>query len=185
MADETEQKILNAALKLFAKRGYKSTTTMAIAKEAGFSEKTLFRKFKTKENLFYTAIAQNHEKMRREFESILVDNDFQNSKDFLKTLIKNLAKTMGNNFETFDLTFQDRGKKFEPVMMGFVKRLTEYLKKNMKDCDIDYGTFVFTIISFIYLLNIEKHRGYTFVNCEEAIEKFVDNFFVLNDNKCV
>lgn len=47
MADETKQKILDAALKIFAEKGYKGATTMSIAEEAGFSEKTLFRKFKT------------------------------------------------------------------------------------------------------------------------------------------
>ena len=48
MSNTTEQKILEAALKMFAQKGYKGATTMIIAEEAGFSEKTLFRRFKTK-----------------------------------------------------------------------------------------------------------------------------------------
>ena len=48
MADETKQKILDTALKVFAEKGYKGATTLTIAEESCFSEKTLFRKFKTK-----------------------------------------------------------------------------------------------------------------------------------------
>jgi TetR/AcrR family transcriptional regulator len=150
MTDETEQKILDAALKEFAEKGYKGATTRVIADKAGFTEMTLFRKFETKENLFYRVIAQNHEKMRREFELVLVDKKFENPRDFLETLIKNLAKIMEDNFETFDLTSQDRGEKFEPVMAGFVKRLAEYLEKNIPNSEIDYETFVWRYLRKIH-----------------------------------
>ena len=35
-------------MKEFAQNGYTGVTTMSISERAGFSEKTLFRKFKTK-----------------------------------------------------------------------------------------------------------------------------------------
>ena len=185
MINETEQKLLDAALKVFAEKGYTNATTKVIAEEAGFSENTLFRKFKNKENLFYVVVIKNHEKMRNEFELVLVDNGFQTSKEFLKALIVNLADTIENNFETFDLTFQVRSKEFEPIMLAFNKRLTEYLEKNLENSKIDCEILSLTIISFIYLLNIEKNRGYTFVDSGEAIEKFVDNFFVFNEKSYV
>ncbi len=52
MVDKTEQKILDVALKEFAEEGYVGARTRIIAEKSGFSEMTLFRKFKTKENLF-------------------------------------------------------------------------------------------------------------------------------------
>lgn len=58
MVDETREKILDAALKVFSKEGYKPAKTAIIAEEASFSEKTLFRKFKTKENLFNEVISK-------------------------------------------------------------------------------------------------------------------------------
>ncbi|NJD54393.1 MAG: helix-turn-helix transcriptional regulator [Candidatus Methanoperedens sp.] len=42
---KTEQKILEAALRMFAREGYDGATTRRIAEEAGVSEMTLFRKF--------------------------------------------------------------------------------------------------------------------------------------------
>lgn len=46
MTDETEQKILDAALKIFSQKGYDGAKTKAIAEESGFSEVTLFKRFK-------------------------------------------------------------------------------------------------------------------------------------------
>lgn len=51
----TEDKILNASIILFSKKGYSAVTTKEIAKEAGVSEMTLFRHFESKHNLFEKA----------------------------------------------------------------------------------------------------------------------------------
>jgi AcrR family transcriptional regulator len=48
---ETGEAILMAAAELFAERGYKGTTTRAIAQRAGVNEVTLFRRFKTKQGI--------------------------------------------------------------------------------------------------------------------------------------
>ncbi|EEG78820.1 TetR/AcrR family transcriptional regulator [Dethiobacter alkaliphilus] len=53
---ETQQAILTAAKKLFITNGYKGTTTVQIAKEAGVSEMTLFRHFSTKDEIFLAVI---------------------------------------------------------------------------------------------------------------------------------
>lgn len=53
---ETQQAILGAAKKLFIAYGYKGTTTVHIAKEAGISEMTLFRHFPSKEEIFLAVI---------------------------------------------------------------------------------------------------------------------------------
>jgi AcrR family transcriptional regulator len=55
MTDKTEQKILDAGLKVFSKKGYDAATTRGIAEESGFTEMTLFRKFGTKK-IFLTRL---------------------------------------------------------------------------------------------------------------------------------
>ncbi len=55
MRDKTEQ-ILKAALRIFANKGYNESTTQEIAGEANVAEITIFRKFKTKQNLFVSTI---------------------------------------------------------------------------------------------------------------------------------
>jgi len=48
---ETTNEILAAAAELFGQRGYKGTTTRAIAERAGVNEVTLFRRFKNKQGI--------------------------------------------------------------------------------------------------------------------------------------
>ena len=49
--DKTKQAILEAALRLFADKGFYHTTTKAISRKAGIAEGTLFNYFQTKEDL--------------------------------------------------------------------------------------------------------------------------------------
>ena len=55
--NETRQRILAAALELFAERGFAATTTAALAQRAGVAEKTLFSQFKSKERLFEETVS--------------------------------------------------------------------------------------------------------------------------------
>lgn len=52
----SKKKTLESAIKLFAKQGYNGTSTLQIAKEAGVSQATVFKYFKTKEELLYSII---------------------------------------------------------------------------------------------------------------------------------
>jgi AcrR family transcriptional regulator len=56
MIKDTKEKILDAGLSLFSKKGYLGATTKEIAKKAGVAELTLFRHFSSKERLFEEAI---------------------------------------------------------------------------------------------------------------------------------
>lgn len=51
-----EQDIINAAIKLFSQYGYTGTTTLAISQEANVAEKTLFKYFHTKKELYDKAV---------------------------------------------------------------------------------------------------------------------------------
>lgn len=61
---------MDTAIELFSKYGYDRVTTEQIAKTAGFSEKTLFRHFQSKQNLLKQAIDRYHyaEEMRAIFD---------------------------------------------------------------------------------------------------------------------
>lgn len=52
MPKDTREKILEAGLMLFSKKGYLGATTKEIAKKAGVAELTVFRHFSSKERLF-------------------------------------------------------------------------------------------------------------------------------------
>lgn len=175
MTDETEQKILDAALKLFSKEGYKAATTMAIAEEAGFSEKTLFRKFKSKRNLYDMVVTQNVEKIKEDFSSMLRNYEFEDHKDFLRAFIKDLMGICEDNFEIIHVALEDVSESSEPLMGEWVNLLSETIEKNIPGKGMDYPIFTMTILSFIYTLAGDIRRGRTFIDLDDALEKFIDN----------
>lgn len=72
---EKKEKILNAALTLFAQDGYKSTSTSKVAKHAGVSEGLIFRHFKNKEGLLQAIILEGEERAKLLFAEIIAEKD--------------------------------------------------------------------------------------------------------------
>ena len=176
MTKTTEQKFLDAALKIFAENGYKGATTTAIAKEAGFNEKTLFRRFKTKKNLYDLVMVRNAEKFLTEFmESVTLDTKFKEPVNFLENFIKNLDKVMFDNFEFFNLSFIESSENLEPIMETAVDFIGKYIEKNIPNQNINYKIFGFTITSFIYTINLERYSGRSYIANDDTIKKFIEN----------
>lgn len=172
MTDVTKQKILDAALKIFAEKGYSSATIRDITVEAEVNDSTLFRKFKTKENLFSSVLNQNYKKMTEDFDSIIVHKEFESSRDFLETLIRNLLKLGENNFEFIKLTVNESSKIPINFLDEFINILSEYMEKNIKNKEIDHRIFVFNMLSFIYFILLDY--GHVFTDHDKAIEKFIN-----------
>ncbi|MEO1052762.1 MAG: TetR/AcrR family transcriptional regulator [Bacteroidota bacterium] len=72
---DKQEKILLAALELFANEGYTSTSTSKIARKAGVSEGLIFRHFGNKEGLLSAIIAQGEEKAKLLFADIVMETD--------------------------------------------------------------------------------------------------------------
>lgn len=178
MAGKTEQKILDAALKVFAEKGYKGATTKAIAEESGFSEFTLFRKFKSKRNLYEMVLIQNIQILKVEIESVFIDKEFKNHRDFLEYMVKSLAKVCCKNFEVISLSLNDENHVLKPIMKECIGLHSNYIEKNLSNQEIDYEILGLTISSFIYMLTLEEHHGRSWINYESALERFIDNIIL-------
>lgn len=57
--DRTSRKIIDATMNLVMEKGYASMTTKDIAKRAHVNESTLFRKFTSKKDIVFNAMAEN------------------------------------------------------------------------------------------------------------------------------
>lgn len=55
---QRREKILKAAKKLFAQKGFKGTTTKMLAQEAGISEASLYKYFSSKEEIYLNLLEQ-------------------------------------------------------------------------------------------------------------------------------
>lgn len=74
MTDKKE-KILQAALELFAEEGFKPTSTSKIAKKAGVSEGLIFRHFCNKDGLLQAIIQEGEEQAKVLFADIVLESD--------------------------------------------------------------------------------------------------------------
>jgi len=71
--EHTHQRIVAAGLRLFADQGYRATTTAQIAEVAGVTERTFFRHFPTKVDVFLAGFRQVSESARAAMASVPAD----------------------------------------------------------------------------------------------------------------
>lgn len=186
MTDKTEQKIMDAALEIFAKNGFKSSTTKAIAEKSGFTEMTLFRKFSTKKNLYEKVLQQNVNLMLDDFnQNVFSDTQYDNIRDFISNFIIKAHEVMMNNFEVFYISLNEENKSMEKLMAEQTNFAGNYLKKHINNPEIDYDTLGISIISFVYILNLENYhnRKNSFgKSANEVVENFIEMIYCMVKN---
>lgn len=150
----TEEKIMDAALKIFARRGFDAATTRAIAEESGFTEMTLFRKFETKKNLFNKVIKRGNKKVEEDM-SLLSEVEY--TREALESFIKSWDEFVNKNFEYFHLTVtEDTGtaKSMMDIITDYVDEYTKQLEGK-----VDYYSIGYSVSTFIYSLNVNRYNG--------------------------
>ncbi len=127
--------ILQTALRLFAERGFASTTVSLIAKEAGISKGLMYNYFYSKEDLLKTIIIGGLEKFAQFL--TIADTDNIKKTELIKFIDENFAilKKDPDFYKLyFSITFQpevfallanDFMKIFEDLMAIFIKYYTQ------------------------------------------------------------
>ncbi|WP_088011083.1 TetR/AcrR family transcriptional regulator [Gottfriedia acidiceleris] len=107
--DQRSEQIKQAALKVFARRGYTGTKTSIIAKEAGISEGLIYRYFHSKEELFTTIVQELMEEAKREINNVqyLPGTPFEQ--------IRNLTKNMMDENNMYSFMLMERARKADDV----------------------------------------------------------------------
>jgi AcrR family transcriptional regulator len=79
MKSDRRQDILSAAMELFAKKGFRGTTTRDLASQAEINEAIIFRHFNTKEELYNAILehkaGESHDSRFEELERLARDGD--------------------------------------------------------------------------------------------------------------
>lgn len=188
----TEQRILEAALKIFASEGYTGATTRRIAEEANVAEVTLFRKFQSKENLLREVLIQNRTAFSALDTLFLIEKNADLETD-LRILGKNIIKVMkdkkndGKRRMLMFMLFEEGRRRPEvaEVLSSFIqmniRRLSEYFElqiKNGKMRNINPRSAAITFVSyFVYTSLLRGVVGDSFLSeNDEEIERFIDIF---------
>lgn len=91
---EKQVKILQAAIEMFAEKGYAATSTSEIAKRAGVAEGTIFRHYKTKKDLLLAIVTPTLFQsvapfLAKEFVKEVFESQYQSYEDFIRALLRN------------------------------------------------------------------------------------------------
>ncbi|MDY0150891.1 MAG: TetR/AcrR family transcriptional regulator [Candidatus Cloacimonas sp.] len=134
--------ILDAAISLFSQRGFHGVNTAELASSAGIAEGTIFRYFKSKEELLISALIHVMAKLLEELKSNDLPNEHVSKR--LSRFIDNHLKLIKENpeltrFITIELRqtpeFMRRYPNYNPLA-GYLDFLREILFKGMERGEI-------------------------------------------------
>ncbi|NOX18081.1 MAG: TetR/AcrR family transcriptional regulator, partial [Chlorobi bacterium] len=166
MRAKTRQAIMDAGLKLFAKKGYHGTSVADIAKEAGISKGLAYNYFKSKSDLAEAILFQSVEILNYYFNLFKEEKD---PKRLLYLMITLTFKHLRENEEfwrlytsfALQLEVSDKMKDlFSKIEKEFIDELAKIFRKlgikNAKTEAYLLGA-IFDGVSIDYLLNKEKY----------------------------
>jgi len=188
VAKNTKKKIIEAALKLFSKKGYLGATTKEIAREAKVAEVTLFRYFPSKEALFEEVI--NTYSFFPKLKAILSEIQDKNYIEALKIIAQNFLNLLESKKDLIKIMhsemqrYPDQIKKiYENVIDSTVNLLSDYFKSLQKEGILrDFNTeiaaraFLGMFFSYFYVREIKECVSVQKSNIEEIIYVYVSIF---------
>ena len=138
--DKTEQKIVDATIFLLDKEGMNGTTTKKIAKKAEVSEVTVFRKFKSKDNLLKIAKIYYSDYFLEKISDIFTNYEDTDLESLLKHIWGKLVNFLDNNLDIIKIALDELMSSPEEEKM-FSKFSDEVLKNltNIFQEQIDKG----------------------------------------------
>jgi AcrR family transcriptional regulator len=101
---ETRHQLLDAAARVFARRGLHGTSVEEVSEEAGFSRGALYSNFKSKEDLFLALWEERIERRRRELRDVIENSDDPGAG--LAAAAADIVEVLGREREWFLLYFE-------------------------------------------------------------------------------
>lgn len=143
---QRQQEILEAALKVFSQKGFKGATTKEIAAEAGISEGTIFRYFKTKKDILFGLLEPY---IVKTLSDTIEQASGENDEVVLKAIMKNRLKLIRENISLIRVLFTEaqfhpelREQFVQKVIMRAAGILEQYIGQRVRTGefrDIDPG----------------------------------------------
>ncbi len=188
MAKNTKKKIIEAALKLFSKKGYLGATTKEIAREAKVAEVTLFRYFPSKEALFEEVI--NTYSFFPKLKAVLSEIQDKDYIEALKIIAQNFLNLLESKKDLIKIMhsemqrYPEQIKKiYENVIDSTVNLLSDYFKSLQKkgilkdfNTEIVARAFLGMFFSYFYVREIKECVSVQKSNIKEIIEVYVNIF---------
>ncbi len=185
---DTRLKLLEATLELISEKGYLGATTREIAKRAGVSELTLFRKFEKKEKLFEEVLkTQTFLPLLRE--TVIEVEDLEPAEAletigirYLQTLKerKMFVKIVLSELNTYPEKVRNVQMQFvremEGTLQGYLEKLQKSGKLRAVSLEAAARTFLRMLFSFFILEEIIKDQNISSKTLKKTVREVVDIF---------
>lgn len=143
LKDEVRERILGAALEVFARDGYEGAKVAEIARRAGISAGNVYRYFADRENLFYTVLTPGFVRrlrslVRRRVESLDGVRDVRRlgtEAPFHRAAEELLAFSLRHRLEVVVLLGHCRGSRYEGFAERLVADLTGFAVEHFRGLD--------------------------------------------------
>lgn len=181
-----DDKLLLAAIDLMAEKGYNGVSTQEIATSAGLSEKTLFRRFGSKQNLLEKAFDRFHyaEEMTKLFNQKLIW-DLQTdllliSRTYHEVMNRNRKMIMISIKEEGNLPgFRERTQKHPRQLLEILTNYftAMYEKGKLIRTDPELQALSFMMLNFgAFMNNLDSNDNFPNVSLETFIMESVQTF---------
>lgn len=185
MYDNTQRKIMDAAMRLITEKGYSGATTKEIAALAGVNESTVFRRFSGKKEIVTEAM------QLPEWNPGLDESDFVFSGDLKSDLISFSEIYMKKvTPQMVKVSIGLRAAELEGAALPGIMKVPEVMKKvlvryftemtekgKMKECDIQAAALQYISMNFGFVfLDASFGDKLCGVSKEEYIRESVENF---------
>lgn len=107
---EKQQRVVEAAVKLFAEKGYANTSTAEIAREAEVSEGTIFKHYKTKDRLLLSVVLPFIRDLFPQIAEEVLTETYSEEKtfeQFMRAVIRNRIEFLTENKEIFQVFIKE------------------------------------------------------------------------------
>jgi Transcriptional regulator len=193
--------ILNAAIKIFAKKGFDGTRTSEIAKEADVAEGTIFRYYKTKKDILMGLVIPLVVKFFRPLilksaEQIIENKEKKCIEEVLQSLLIDRLELVKHNLPLIKTVFVEAAHHPEllnvlqdeigPQVIPFLNKFIEANVKNGNFREMEPVVITRTLMSLLIGYTILSNTFPEFFKAEEdgeEIKKIIDIFLHGVENK--
>ncbi|MFV0423793.1 TetR/AcrR family transcriptional regulator [Oleidesulfovibrio sp.] len=181
--------ILDTAARLFAERGFNNTPTSLLAREAGVAEGTIFRHFKTKDDIFLTLVTNVKKQLISDIEKYLEVRTPESSMEKVISIIKSFYVFVKKNNMEFCLIFRDAPTRYghrnddvflqiQEIYTYLTEYLTQALEEGKQDGSIRQGVntndTAGMIVSLVVGLVRAMHFGFVEPS-DDVLRSVIDN----------
>lgn len=187
LSSKREQEILDAAVRVFSRKGFNGATTKEIASEAGVAEGTIFRYFKTKKDILLSLVGPY---LAQSLTDAIEEVSGASDEVILTAIIKNRLDIIKKNSNLIMLLFTEaqfhpelREKFTEKVVLKVAVVLEQLISARIKqgaykEVDPQIATRIFVGMTGIFVLWKTYLSGDKYISFDEntVIKNVVDIF---------